>query len=449
MNKSVLLVAIAVFATAPASALTYITGNQPAAENSFGQRFATSGVKGDFRWTAMNTIIGQTATSNALPPDNAIGGGDALYRPTADKNGTVALLMDYGAGGRFVCSGSVIGNGMSIATAAHCVSDGFGTPGPLTTTAYFFKGDPDERTPLQTGGTAIRVSRTIVNPGYTGEVIDQNDIAILRLETAAPSWAPRYDLHTPTSLTGVQFNVAGYGRRSAVGGAVGTAGGAGAQTGYLREGDNIYDYAFGDAVFDGFWTDIIGGENFFGTARIDKSYVSDFDRFNAVTGMGVAAQSQSYRLCAVISGPAACAPFINNGVGAREVGISGGDSGGPGFVNGKLASINSYGLSFGVGFGDVLTGLNSSWGELGGYVPVYIHTDFINAAMAVPEPSTWAMLIAGFGLTGAAMRRQRRVTATRASFQLRRVRAMKALARPNRSPASRGGSLRHAESVMD
>jgi hypothetical protein len=29
---------------------------------------------------------------------------------------------------------------------------------------------------------------------------------------------------------------------------------------------------------------------------------------------------------------------------------------------------------------------------------------------AVPEPASWAMLIAGFGLTGAAMRR-RRVTA--------------------------------------
>ena len=30
---------------------------------------------------------------------------------------------------------------------------------------------------------------------------------------------------------------------------------------------------------------------------------------------------------------------------------------------------------------------------------------------AVPEPASWAMLIAGFGLTGAAMRRRRRVTA--------------------------------------
>jgi hypothetical protein len=39
-------------------------------------------------------------------------------------------------------------------------------------------------------------------------------------------------------------------------------------------------------------------------------------------------------------------------------------------------------------------------------VPVFIHTDFI-ATTAVPEPASWAMLIIGFGLTGAAARRRR------------------------------------------
>ncbi|KAB7649127.1 PEPxxWA-CTERM sorting domain-containing protein [Polymorphobacter fuscus] len=31
--------------------------------------------------------------------------------------------------------------------------------------------------------------------------------------------------------------------------------------------------------------------------------------------------------------------------------------------------------------------------------------------MAVPEPSSWAMMTAGFGLSGAAMRRQRKALA--------------------------------------
>jgi len=40
-------------------------------------------------------------------------------------------------------------------------------------------------------------------------------------------------------------------------------------------------------------------------------------------------------------------------------------------------------------------------------VPVYIHADFITSAATIPEPSSWAMLIAGFGLIGAARRRRR------------------------------------------
>jgi hypothetical protein len=44
-------------------------------------------------------------------------------------------------------------------------------------------------------------------------------------------------------------------------------------------------------------------------------------------------------------------------------------------------------------------------------VPVYLHEDFISAAVGVPEPASWAMLIAGFGLVGGTMRRQRKVAA--------------------------------------
>ena len=37
--------------------------------------------------------------------------------------------------------------------------------------------------------------------------------------------------------------------------------------------------------------------------------------------------------------------------------------------------------------------------------------DTMGYDLGVPEPSSWAMLIAGFGLTGAAMRRRRRTVA--------------------------------------
>jgi hypothetical protein len=375
----------------------------------------TSGTRNGLSWTAASRVIGQTATSDVFAPINDIGGGNPIYKPTANKSGTVALIMDYANGDRFICSGSVLANGRSIATAAHCVSDGGGTraAGLVKTTAYFFDGDADTRTPFKSGGTAIEIIHYDIHPNYTGEVIDQNDIAVLALKVRAPASAVRYDLHTPTSLTGEVFNVAGYGTRSTVGGSQGRTGEFGARTGYLREGDNRYDYAWGNPLFQGFFTnrDVSGqfaGQNFFGFAEIAFSYISDFDN-------GLAAQSQSRRVANALGlGAIGNINFNDNGLGAREVGIAGGDSGGPGFIDGKLASINSYGLTFGSNFGDFGGGLNSGWGEFSGYVPVYIHQDFIASSMtgAVPEPSSWAMLIAGFGLAGGALRRRRHLTAT-------------------------------------
>ncbi|MEN9931742.1 MAG: hypothetical protein RIS17_315 [Pseudomonadota bacterium] len=376
----------------------------------------TSGTKNGLSWTAASRVIGQVATSDVLAPGNSIGGGNPIYKPSANKSGTVALIMEYANGSAFICSGSLMADGRSIATAAHCVSDGAGTANPVRTTVHFFNGNPDQRAVAPGASETRSVTAYFVHPEYTGEVIDQNDIAILRLNREAPASAQRYDLYTNGDLTGRQFNVAGYGTRSTVGGAAGNTAPAGARTGFLREGDNIYDYAWGNSLFQGFFTDRdANGENFFGTAEVEFSYISDFDN-------GTFAQDQSRRIANALGlGAIGNANFNNQGIGStglnvigdvslREVGIAGGDSGGPGFIDGKLASINSYGLTFGANFGDFGGGLNSGWGEFSGYVPVYIHTDFI-ASTAVPEPASWAMLIAGFGLTGAAMRRRRRVVA--------------------------------------
>lgn len=364
---------------------------------------STSGSRNGLSWQARTTIIGQTPTSGILAPGNDIGGGDPIYKPGTNKSGTVALIMETGAGNS-ICSGSFLSGGMSIATAAHCVTDTLGNLNVLRTTAYFYGGDPDQRTPFGSG-VSIDVSRYFIHPEYTGEVIDQNDIAILRLSQSAPAFAQRYDLYT-ADITGLDFNVAGYGTRSTVGGAAGNTGSAGARTGYLREGDNSYNYAWGDSRFQGFFTDIIGGEQFFeGVADIEFSYISDFDN-------GLTAQDASRRVANGLGlGAIGNQFFANTGLGAREVGIAGGDSGGPGFIDGKLASINSYGLTFFSNFGDFDENFNAGWGEFSGYVPVFIHEDFIRSAMAVPEPGTWAMLITGFGLTGASMRRRRRLAA--------------------------------------
>lgn len=370
-----------------------------------------SGSAGNLNWTAKSTVVGQTSTATVAS------GGNPIYLATNAQgySGTVGLLMTYNSGAQFVCSGSLTSTGR-IVTAAHCVSDGYTrgvggqAAGLVRTQAFFYDGVSSGADPYfynsPAGVTAIDVAQYSVNYGYTGEVIDQNDIAVLTLATTAPLYAQRYDLYTGGDLTGLTFNVAGLGNRSLTGGADGTTGpGAGAGVGRRRQGDNIYDYRLGDALFGGFFTDRdSNGENFFGTAQIDYSYVSDFDR------LGSGANNQSCFVAQAVTG-LAVPQFCTQAVGPTEVSIAGGDSGGPAFINGQIASVNSYSLSFGTDFGDYKNGLQSSWGEMNGFVPIFIHTDWINS---VPEPSTWLMLILGFGLTGGAMRRK--VQATRVTY---------------------------------
>lgn len=347
-----------------------------------------SGTFGGTTWNAASRIVGAQSTATIA------GGGNPTYlAPEQRYRGTVGLLMDYGAGGAFVCSGSLASDRQSIITAAHCVSDGTSAR-PNSVTAYFYNGDPSDNPVYSAGAIGVTTvgTRSIhVNPLYTGEIIDQNDIAVLRLDGTAPSFAIGYDLFTPNDLTGQQFNIAGYGGRSDGGGAVGVNLG----TGRLREGDNRFDFRLGDSAFDGFFD---GGPNgFFGTADTRFSYIADFDN-------GLSVNDGSCRLAVEGFGIAPSAQFCNLGLGIREATSAGGDSGGPQFINGQLAALTSYGLSFGRDFGDIDDNLNDTFGEFGGYVPIFLHTAFI---AGVPEPATWAMMIGGFGLVGGAARRRR------------------------------------------
>ena len=345
-----------------------------------------SGTSKGLSWSAASTIVGQTSTATLA------GGGNPIYFANPSYNGVVSLIMDEGAAGKFICSGTLLSDRRSILTAGHCVSHGAGTDNPISTTAYFTPAtNPDSVTYLDPASTAISVSQYFVNSSYTGEVIDQNDIAVLRLATAAPAWATSYDIYTGGDLTGQGYNIAGYGRRSDVGGAIG----ADLGPGRLRQGDNRYDFRLGDADFGGFFTPDFFGEG--AGTQIDYSYLSDFDN-------GLPQNDASCQIGGAFG--LGGAKYCNLGRGPTEVSDAGGDSGGPQFINGQIASVTSYGLTFGSDFGDVDNSLNSSWGEFNGFVPVSIHTRFIQSSMA-PEPGTWALMLGGFGAVGAAMRRKR------------------------------------------
>ncbi|MDO9093824.1 MAG: trypsin-like serine protease [Rubrivivax sp.] len=352
-------------------------------------RNTASGTFNGIDWHAQSMLTGFSGTGTASTA------GDAVYLPSYPANsGVVGLLMNYGAAGSFICSGTLMADRQSILTAGHCVSDGFGTAGPLTTTVFF---QPAAGLPVtqsiygNPAATAITVSNYFVNPGYTGQVIDQNDVAVLRMSSEAPAWAVSHGIYTGGDLTGQDFTVAGYGR-------LGTGAGTNTATGRLRTGDNRYDFRFGDPDFGaGYWDGAFDNPAL-PSAQLAYSYVSDFDN-------GLAANDASCLLAADpdfgLSGPKWC----NTGRGVREVGVAGGDSGGPNFIGGLVSGVNSYGLSFGTAYGDINSGLNSSFGEFSGYVPTFIHADFINASL-VPEPSTYLMLALGLAGVGFAARRR-------------------------------------------
>lgn len=363
--------------------------------NALGTNTA-SGSYGGLNWTAQSTLVGTI-------PTNAGHGETILTGSMPQFSGTVGLLM-----GGFVCSGTLLSDRQTILTAGHCVSAGGGVPDvdPDGVTVFFRNPGSGPDVQFYYGGpgyTTVQSSNVFVNSAYTGEVIDQNDIALVRLSQLAPDFADAYELYTNPNLTGQITTITGYGSTSSVGGTVGVNTANPNRLGWFRQGDNKIDFALGDSLFGTTWADILD-EPF---SQIEHSYIVDFDN-------GTATRDASCRITQASNfGGLPGTTFCDLGVGAREVGVAGGDSGGGSFIDGQVATVNSYGLSFGTAWGDVDNTLNSTYGEFSGLVPVWLHADWINSLLVptvqpgVPEPSTWLMMIGGFAFIGGSMRRRK------------------------------------------
>lgn len=333
-------------------------------------------------------IVGTTSTGTQAA------GGNPIFRPTMPAySGVASLIITKSGGSPFGCTGSLLNDRRSILTAAHCITDSAGKLNVVSATAYFYAGsasnpyNADTVVPGNPLATAVTVSNFYAAPGYSGKVIEDDDLAVLRLSSEAPSFAQHYDLYTG-NLSAFAFTVAGYGVRSNIGGSAGYNYGLG--MGILRVGENRYDLQWGDPNFEDAFVNLSEFSSGLNT------WVADFDS-------GLSANDANCLIASDVNPSLSTSSvFCNQGRGAREATVGTGDSGGPGFVNGKIATITSYAGSLGQVYGDIDASTNGTFGEIAGYVPVSRHLTFIHSVQ-VPAP----LPLVGVGTMVALSRRLR------------------------------------------
>lgn len=278
----------------------------------------------------------------------AIVGGSGVDANTAGSFWSGVVSISIGGG---VYSGVLLDNGY-ILTAAHVAASGVSNPGGLT--VNFNAGSSLSQ--------SISAESVTVYSGYTGTKVGSDgfwhdDLALIKLSSAAPSSATGYSLYSGSSVTtNTTMTLVGYGGSASV----------------KRVGQNKIDYLVADDD---------------GTTKTEI-LLFDFDgSTNATNVMG------------------------GGTLGANvEAQYAGGDSGSPMFVqvNGQwqLIGIASFNGTVKNSDGTPYSTSNTTFGSIGGATSVAAYSSWINTVSAVPEPQSYAMLLAGLGLLGLCVRRR-------------------------------------------
>jgi hypothetical protein len=354
------------------------------------------------------TLAAAAALTVAAAPAHATGNTSApsdwrftpgqLFNGVAALDAVARLSFTASDGYSYGCSGSLLAGGAYVLTAAHCADDFVGS----MTVQFGWAGG--SATVTRTVSTADATVHPLWQ-GFDNSVDRGVDLAVLRLSAPVTTLAG-YTLST-TNDVGKEHLMAGYGTT---------------QVGSVNAPTNWNDGSFGHYAFNTF--DVTSRDFNKAVDQVDPTwgfseayyapgvtYMVDFDHPN-----GNAANNTLQRVANATGNTWASSA----GLGLREGVIAGGDSGGPDLVwNGTewlLSGVHSWGwggnsvcsfINVGPNNCDVASDNGSSYGDLSGSTAVFSAAGWINAVTAVPEPQTWALLLAGLAGVSAAARRRR------------------------------------------